>query len=328
MLSLSKHDYAVVITGAAGFLGSHLCDAYLNAGARVTGIDSLATSSGENLAHLRDNPRFRFIQANIATDEVKVEGDIDLILHFASPASPIDYARDPVGTLNVNGPGTERCCKLARDYGARMIFASTSEIYGDPLVHPQPEAYWGNVNSIGERSCYDEGKRFGEAMLFAYRRLYSVDARLVRIFNTYGPRMRADDGRVVPTFILQALRGEPLTVFGDGSQTRSLCYVDDLIEGITRFAAMDHPPHTVVNLGSEHEVTVNDIAEAVARYCGVTLRTEHRPLPPDDPTRRRPDLSRARSMLQWEPRTALEDGMRATISWFRSNAQQKETARL
>jgi dTDP-glucose 4,6-dehydratase len=317
-----------LITGAAGFLGSHLCDAYLRAGANVVGVDSLATSNGENLAHLRDNGDFRFIRADITSEDFDPDVPLDLILHFASPASPIDYARDPIGTLNVNGPGTERCCKLARERGARVIFASTSEIYGDPLVHPQPEAYWGNVNSFGERSCYDEGKRFGEAIVFAYRRVHGIDARLVRIFNTYGPRMRADDGRVVPTFILQALRGEPLSVFGDGSQTRSLCYVDDLIDGIMRFAEIDDPPYPVVNLGSEHEVTVNDIAAAIAQYCGVALRTENRRLPPDDPSRRRPDLSRARSMLQWEPRTPLEEGMRATISWFRSRAEQKETASL
>lgn len=318
----------VLITGASGFIGSHLADAFVRLGGTVVGMDSFATSNGENLTHLAEEPNFRFIAADVTRELPRIGTKLDLVLHFASPASPVDYARAPIATLNVNGPGTENCCRLALEHGARMIFASTSEIYGDPLVHPQPETYWGNVNTIGERSCYDEGKRFGEAMVAAYRRVHGLDARLVRIFNTYGPRMRQDDGRVVPTFIKQALRGEPLTVFGDGRQTRSLCYVDDLVEAIVRFARMDQPPYTVVNLGSEHEVDVNEIARAVAEFCGVPLRVEHRPLPPDDPTRRRPDLSRARAMLDWEPRTSLKDGMQATIAWFRSHTHQKETAGL
>ncbi|HZZ64035.1 MAG TPA: NAD-dependent epimerase/dehydratase family protein [Candidatus Baltobacteraceae bacterium] len=312
----------VLITGAAGFLGSHLAQAYVNEGHRVTGIDNLRTSDGRNIAGLSGNSNFRFVEDDVC-EGLRTSGVTpELILHFASPASPVDYAKDPVGTLRVNGYGTEHCCKLALASGARMIFASTSEIYGDPLVHPQPETYWGNVNSVGERSCYDEGKRFGEAMVRAYRRQHGVDARIVRIFNTYGPRMRADDGRVVPTFIQQALSNGSLTVFGDGRQTRSLCYVDDLVLGIRSFAQLDAPPYDIVNLGSEFEAQVNDIAEIIARLCEVSLRVEHRPLPSDDPSRRRPDLTRARAMLGWEPRTELEDGLRTTITWFKNNAER------
>jgi len=315
----------VLITGVAGFLGSHLADAYLRDGANVIGVDNLSTSNGENIAHLSNEHKFRFIQDDVCEGVRRVDGSLDLILHFASPASPIDYAREPVATLNVNGPGAERCCKLALAYGARLVYASTSEVYGDPLVHPQPEEYWGNVNPIGARSCYDEGKRFGEAMIAAYRTSQRIDARIVRIFNTYGPRMRSDDGRVVPTFIEKALNGEPLTIFGDGTQTRSLCYVDDLIDGIMRFAHMVQPSHNVVNLGSEFEIDVNEIARTIARLCDVPLHVENRPLPPDDPARRRPDLTRAREMLRWEPRTLLESGMRETIDWFRSHKKEALT---
>lgn len=309
----------VLIAGVAGFIGSHLADAYLREGVAVVGIDNLSTSTGENIAHLQQEPRFRFLQADLCEGITDVGAAPDLILHFASPASPLDYARDPVATLGVNGQGTEHCCKLALAHGARLVYASTSEIYGDPLVHPQPERYWGNVNSIGVRSCYDEGKRYGEAMVTAYRRMHGLDARIVRIFNTYGPRMRAHDGRVVPTFVMQALAGTPLTIFGDGMQTRCLCYIDDLVEGIVRFARLPQAAEDVVNLGSEHEVTVNDIAETIARLCGVTLSTERRPLPQDDPVRRRPDLTRARALLAWEPHTSLERGMQKTIAWFRAH---------
>ncbi len=316
----------VLITGVAGFLGSHLADAYLQRGDNVVGVDDLSTSTGENIAHLQPEPRFDFIQADLCEGITRIERPPDLILHFASPASPQDYARAPIATLNVNGSGTERCCKLALANGARLIYASTSEVYGDPLVHPQPERYRGNVNSLGPRSCYDEGKRFGEAMIAAYRRTHGLDARIARIFNTYGPRMRAGDGRVVPAFIKQALEGTPLTVFGDGTQTRSLCFVDDLVEGITALAALERPAHEVVNLGSEFEVDVNEIARTIARLCGVTLTVEQCPLPPDDPVRRRPDLARARAMLGWEPQTPLETGMRKTIEWFRAqHAFEKET---
>lgn len=319
----------VLITGVAGFLGSHLAQAYLREGHTVIGIDSLVTSDGRNIAAFSGNPNFSFVQDDVCEGVRTPREKPDLILHFASPASPIDYANDPIGTLRVNGYGTEHCCKLALSNGARLLFASTSEIYGDPLVHPQPENYWGNVNSIGERSCYDEGKRFGEAIVTAYRRKYGIDARIVRIFNTYGPRMRADDGRVVPTFIQQALAGGALSVFGDGRQTRSLCYVDDLVQGIRRFAEIDSPQFSIVNLGSEFEVQVNEIAEIIARLCEVPLRVDHRALPADDPARRRPDLTRARAMLGWEPRTELEDGLRTTITWFRNNANRtKEAATL
>lgn len=308
----------VVITGGAGFLGSHLADAYARRGDCVTVVDNLATSDGSNIAHLRDVAGFAFVEADLCVEFPALALRPDLILHFASAASPIDYAKAPLETLAVNGPGTHRCCKAALAYGARFLFASTSEIYGEPHVHPQPETYWGNVNSVGARSCYDEGKRFGEAVVAAYRREHGLDARMVRIFNTYGPRMRADDGRVIPTFVNQALAGEPLTVFGDGSQTRSLCYVDDLVEGIQRFADLPAPSDFVVNIGSEREVPVGDIAGIVAKLCGVDLRVINRPLPSDDPSRRRPDLSRARKLLQWEPRTPLETGLNHTIDWFRS----------
>jgi nucleoside-diphosphate-sugar epimerase len=310
----------VLITGVAGFLGSHLADAFLREGATVTGIDNMSTSSGENIAHLQNEARFRVIKEDVCEGIRQIGPSPQLILHFASPASPVDYARDPVGTLNVNGSGTERCCKLALAHCARLVYASTSEVYGDPLVHPQPETYWGNVNPVGARSCYDEGKRFGEAMVRAYRNRHRIDARIVRIFNTYGPRMRADDGRVVPTFIKQAMRGEALTVFGSGTQTRSLCYVDDLIEGIVRYSRIDDPAYDVLNLGSEQEIDVNEIARIVADLCGVELRTQNRPLPPDDPARRRPDLTRARAMLHWDPPTTLEKGLSETIAWFRSYA--------
>ncbi len=306
----------VLITGGAGFLGSHLARAYIDGGHSVTAIDNFATSSAENIAALRLQRRFTFVEADVTKPLPELSAAPDLILHFASPASPFDYAKDPLGTLAVNGPATAALCERARTHNARLLYASTSEIYGDPLVHPQPESYFGNVNSFGMRSCYDEGKRYGEAVIASYRSLYNLDARIVRIFNTYGPRMRSHDGRVVPTFIMQALAGEPLTVFGDGKQTRSLCYVDDLIEGIMRFAALDDPPYAVVNLGNDAELTVNDIAATIARLCGVELRTEHRDLPPDDPSRRRPDLTRAREMLAWQPKTTLEDGLRATIDWF------------
>jgi dTDP-glucose 4,6-dehydratase len=317
----------VLITGAAGFLGSHLADAYVAAGHAVTGVDNLVTSDGSNLEHLRGEPNFQFELADVSQGLPESISRPDLILHFASPASPIDYADLPLQTLAVNARGTEHCCEAARRAKARLVFASTSEIYGDPLVHPQPESYWGNVNSFGPRSCYDEGKRYGEAVVATYRRMYGVDARAVRIFNTYGPRMRAHDGRVVPAFIMQALEGRPLTVFGDGNQTRSLCYVADLVEGIRRFAALDSPVYPVVNLGSDGETTVNEIAESIARLSGVPLVRAYRPLPADDPSRRRPDLSRAHEMLGWSANVPLETGMRDTIDWFRSHVPlQKETA--
>ncbi|MBV9438618.1 MAG: GDP-mannose 4,6-dehydratase, partial [Candidatus Eremiobacteraeota bacterium] len=242
----------------------------------------------------------------------------DLILHFASPASPVDYGARPLETLAVNSKGTEACLVAAERFGARFVFASTSESYGDPQVHPQPETYWGNVNPVGPRSCYDEAKRFGEALSMAWERRRSVDARIVRIFNTYGPRMRLDDGRVVPTFVAQALAGEPLTIHGDGSQTRSFCYIDDLVEGIVRVAASERTRGEIVNLGNPVERTIREFAQAVARCAGVPLRTTEQPLPLDDPSRRRPDITRARSWLAWEPAIELDDGLRRTIASFRA----------
>jgi len=261
--------------------------------------------------------RFTFIEADVSAG-VPDTSPADALLHFASPASPKDYAERPLETLRVNSRGTEACCEFAVRCGARLVFASTSEIYGNPLEHPQRETYWGNVNSIGERSCYDEGKRYGEAVVSAYRRVHGLDGRIVRIFNTYGPRMRLNDGRVVPNFVRQALSGEPLTIYGNGEQTRSLCYVDDLVEGVLRLAEIENPRYLVVNLGNDREVTVYEIAETIARLCGVQLRVVNEPLPPDDPARRRPDISRAREVLGWTPRVSLDDGMRDTIDWFKN----------
>jgi dTDP-glucose 4,6-dehydratase len=258
------------------------------------------------------------------SEELPDVNGLDAVLHFASPASPKDYDALRLETLAVNSRGTEACCRLALQNNARLVFASTSEVYGDPLEHPQRESYWGNVNSIGERACYDEAKRYGEAAVMAYRHARGLDGRVVRIFNTYGPRMRPRDGRVVPTFIDQALRGDALTIYGTGEQTRSLCYVDDLVEGILRFAQIDRPPHAVVNLGNDEEVTVRAIAEIVARLCAVPLNVVHAPLPPDDPTRRRPDLARAGEMLNWRPQISMEDGLARTIAWFKSTQRTEE----
>ncbi|HET9028691.1 MAG TPA: NAD-dependent epimerase/dehydratase family protein [Candidatus Aquilonibacter sp.] len=306
-----------LVTGAAGFLGSHLCDALLREGHTVTGVDDLSTGAICNVAPFMDDDRFHFIDADVSEGVPAMER-VDAIFHFASAASPIDYAERPLATLRVNSRGTEHCCELAREHGARLIYASTSETYGDPLVHPQREEYFGNVNSIGPRSCYDEAKRYGEAVVAAYRRTERLDGRMVRIFNTYGPRMRRHDGRVVPTFIDEALTGKPLSVFGDGSQTRSLCYVDDLIEAILRFMAVDDPAHWVVNIGNDEEVTVLEIARTIADLCGVPLRLRHLPLPENDPRQRRPDLTRAQAILKWRARTPMREGLLRTIDWFRS----------
>lgn len=305
-----------LVTGAAGFLGSHLCAALLREGHRVIGADNLMTGDISNLSTMLDDDRFRFVEADVA-DELPALEHVDTIFHFASPASPIDYAERPLSTLRVNSRGTERCCELAVRHGARVIYASTSEIYGDPLEHPQREEYFGNVNSLGPRSCYDEAKRYGEAVIAAYRRTEALDGRMVRIFNTYGPRMRRDDGRVVPTFISEALAGIPLTIFGDGSQTRSLCYVDDLIEAILRFTTIDNPAYWVVNIGNDEEVSVLEIARTISELCGVPLRVAHQPLPENDPRQRRPDLTRARSLLKWRAQTPMSEGLARTIAWFR-----------
>jgi dTDP-glucose 4,6-dehydratase len=311
----------MLITGAAGFLGSHLCDRLLAAGHDVLGMDNFITGSRENIAHLAGNPAFRFIEHNVTTD-VDVDGPLDGVFHFASPASPIDYLEHPIPTLKVGSLGTHKTLGLAKAKGARYLLASTSEVYGDPLVHPQPESYWGNVNPIGPRGVYDEAKHFSQALTMAYHRHHGVDTRIVRIFNTYGPRMRPADGRVVSNFIVQALRGEPLTVYGDGSQTRSFCYVDDEVEGIFRLFFSDHVEP--VNIGNPTEFTVRELAEKVIELTGSTSPIHRQPLPQDDPRVRRPDITRARAVLAWEPAVALEDGLHRTIPYFRTLVVERD----
>jgi dTDP-glucose 4,6-dehydratase len=305
----------VLITGAAGFLGSHLTDRFLADGHEVVGLDNFITGSPDNIAHLIGNTRFEFVQHNIST-YTYVAGKLDGVLHFASPASPIDYLEHPIATLKVGALGTHNALGLAKAKNARFFLASTSEVYGDPLVHPQPESYWGNVNPIGPRGVYDEAKRFGEAMTMAYNRAHSVDTRIVRIFNTYGPRMRPRDGRVVSNFIVQALAGEPITIYGDGLQTRSFCYVEDEIEGIYRlFMRGDNEP---TNIGNPNEFTVRQLAELVVDLTGTKSEIVYKPLPQDDPKVRQPDISRARKMLGWEPKVELRDGVSRTIEYFRA----------
>jgi dTDP-glucose 4,6-dehydratase len=304
----------VLITGGAGFLGSHLSDRFLADGHHVVGVDDFLTGSPANVAHLADDPRYQLIEQDVCKP-LALGGVFDGVLHFASPASPVDYDAFPLATLDVNSIGTRNALELARARGARFLMASTSEVYGDPTVHPQPERYWGNVNPIGPRSVYDEGKRFSEALTMAYHRTHGVDTRIVRIFNTYGPRMRPHDGRVVSTFIVQALRGEPLTLFGDGSQTRSFCYVDDLVEGIYRlFHGGDENP---TNIGNPGEFTVREIAEMVIALTASDSTIVERPLPIDDPKQRRPDLTRAHAILGWNPKVPLGEGLLRTIAHFR-----------
>jgi dTDP-glucose 4,6-dehydratase len=305
----------VVVTGGAGFLGSHLCTRLLAEGARVTTIDNLVTGRAENIEHLIGADGFRLVKYDV-TDFLHVPGTVDAILHFASPASPVDYLELPIQTLKVGALGTHKALGLARATGARFLLASTSEVYGDPQVHPQPETYWGHVNPIGPRGVYDEAKRFAEAMTYAYHRSHQVDVRVVRIFNTYGPRMRLDDGRAVPTFIGQALRNEPITLHGDGSQTRSLCYVDDLVEGILRLLLSGYVEP--VNLGNPHEVTVRQLAELIREVAGSDAELRMTPRPVDDPEVRRPDLTVAKRELGWEPTVDLRDGLERTIDWFRT----------
>jgi dTDP-glucose 4,6-dehydratase len=305
----------VLITGAAGFLGSHLTDRFLTDGHEVVGLDNFITGSPDNIAHLAGNPSFEFIQHNIST-YTYVPGPLDGVLHFASPASPIDYLEHPIPTLKVGALGTHNALGLAKAKRARFFLASTSEVYGDPLVHPQTEDYWGNVNPIGPRGVYDEAKRFAEAMTMAYHRFHHMDTRIVRIFNTYGPRMRPHDGRVVSNLIVQALRGEPLTIYGNGSQTRSFCYVSDEVEGLYRlFMRGDNMP---TNIGNPDEYTVKQLAEMVAELTGTTAPIQYRELPVDDPKVRRPDITRARQMLDWSPKVALREGLMRTIEYFRS----------
>jgi dTDP-glucose 4,6-dehydratase len=303
-----------VVTGGAGFLGSHLTDRLLREGHRVIAIDNLITGNVANIEHLAGNKDYKFIHHDV-TDFIYIPGKVDFVWHFASPASPIDYLRIPIPTLKVGSLGTHNTLGLAKDKGAAYILASTSECYGDPLIHPQTEDYWGNVNPIGPRGVYDEAKRFAEAITMAYHRYHGMNTHIVRIFNTYGPRMRLDDGRVVPAFIGQALTGKPLTIFGDGSQTRSFCYVSDLIDGIFRLMMSDF--HEPVNIGNPREMTIRQFAEEILRITGANCPIEQKPLPVDDPKVRQPDISRAKKVLGWEPKVDFDKGIRETIEFFR-----------
>ncbi|MCU0788746.1 MAG: SDR family oxidoreductase [Verrucomicrobia bacterium] len=304
-----------VITGAAGFLGSHLTDLLLKRGHRVIGIDNLVTGSVDNISHLAGNRSFRFIEQDV-TEFLFIDSPVDYVWHFASPASPVDYLELPIQTLKVGSLGTHKALGLAKAKGARFLLASTSEVYGDPLVHPQPEEYWGNVNIVGPRGCYDEAKRFAEAITLAYHREHGVATRIVRIFNTYGPRMRLHDGRVVPAFVSQALKNKPITVFGKGLQTRSFCYVSDLIEGIYRLMLGDYS--LPVNIGNPREMTMLEFAEAIIRATGSRSRIVHRPLPQDDPRQRKPDITKAQQLLQWKPVVPLRKGLSQTIAYFQT----------
>lgn len=311
---MSKGQQKVsVVTGGAGFLGSHLTDRLLAEGHRVIAIDNLITGNVANIEHLAGNPNYHFIHHNV-TEYIFLPGRVDYVWHFASPASPIDYLEHPIPTLKVGALGTHNSLGLAREKGAAFLLASTSECYGDPLIHPQREDYWGNVNPIGPRGVYDEAKRFAEAMTMAYHRYHKMDTKIVRIFNTYGPRMRLRDGRVVPAFIGQALTNQPLTVFGDGSQTRSFCYVSDLIDGIYRLMMSSY--HEPVNIGNPREMTIREFAEHILKITNSPSKIEYKPLPVDDPRVRQPDISLARKILGWEPRVTFEDGIRKTIEFF------------
>lgn len=303
----------ILVTGGAGFLGSHLCDALLAAGHSVVCADNLLTGSRDNIAHLRGEPRFEFREQDVCRPFDP--GRVDYIFHFASPASPEDYLKHAIETLQVGSVGTMNCLELAKKYGAKFMLASTSECYGDPLEHPQKETYWGNVNPVGMRSCYDESKRYAEALAMAYHRVHGVRTNIARIFNTYGPRMALNDGRVVPAFLDQALRGAPLTIFGDGSQTRSFCFVSDLVDGLIRLSNSDE--RFPVNLGNPAELTILEFAERIRRLMGSDLDLVFQPLPDDDPRKRRPDISKAKRLLEWEPKIALEDGLRETVEYFK-----------
>jgi dTDP-glucose 4,6-dehydratase len=310
----------VLITGAAGFLGSHLCERFLKEGMYVIAMDNLITGDMRNIEHLMPNPNFEFNHHDV-TKFVHIPGDLDYILHFASPASPIDYLKIPIQTLKVGAMGTHNLLGLARVKNARFIIASTSEVYGDPLVHPQTEEYWGHVNPIGPRGCYDEAKRYQEAITMAYHRYHGIETRIVRIFNTYGPRMRLNDGRVLPAFIGQALRGEDITIFGDGSQTRSFCYVDDLVEGICRLLLSDYA--LPVNIGNPSEITIKDFAEEIIKLTGTDQKVIYKDLPQDDPKQRQPDISKAREILNWEPKVSREEGLKITYEYFRNFSKER-----
>jgi dTDP-glucose 4,6-dehydratase len=311
-----------LVTGGAGFIGSHLCDRLLAEGYRVVCIDNLRTGSLENIAHLRDHPDFEYINHDVTT-YISHQGGLDEVYQFASPASPADFERIPIPILKVGALGTYNALGLSRVKGARFMLASTSEVYGDPLVHPQPEEYWGNVNPIGVRGVYDEAKRYAEAITMAYHRHHGVDTRIARIFNTYGPRMRPDDGRMVPNFIQQALFEEPLTIYGDGSQTRSVQYVDDLVEGL--FRLMRSKETRPVNIGNPHEYTVREVAKLILKLSGGSSGISYKPLPEDDPKQRCPNISRAREVLDWEPRVSAEDGLKLTFEWFAEREAERWT---
>ena len=307
-----------VVSGAAGFIGSHLCDRLIERGYEVLGVDNFVTGARVNVEHLRHEARFRLIEHDVS-EHLEVEGPVDLVLHLASPASPIDFPAMPIKIVKVGTLGTHNLLGLAMAKGARFLLASTSEVYGDPLVHPQPESYWGNVNPIGPRGCYDEAKRCAEAFTMAYHRAHQLDTRIVRIFNCHGPRMRTDDGRVVPNYFTQALRGEPMTVFGDGGQTRSLCYVDDLVEGL--LAVLEGPDSMPFNIGAPDEITMLELAQLIRKISCSQSEIVFRPLPQDDPKQRRPDITRAKEILGWQPRTTMEDGLRRTLEYFRTALQ-------
>jgi len=309
-----------LITGAAGFLGSHLCDRFINEGHHVIAMDNLITGNIKNIEHHFSNKDFEFIEHDV-TKRIEITGKLDYILHFASPASPIDYLKIPIQTLKVGALGTHNCLGLAKAKKARMLVASTSEVYGDPLVHPQNEDYWGNVNPVGPRGVYDEAKRYMEAITMAYHSFHGVDTRIVRIFNTYGPRMRLNDGRALPAFIGQALRGEDLTVFGDGSQTRSFCFVNDLVEGIYRLLMSDY--YMPVNVGNPDEISLKDFAEEILVLTGNKVKIIYKPLPVDDPKQRQPDITRAKELLGWQPTISRKDGLKITYEYFRSLAPEE-----
>lgn len=309
----------VLITGEAGFLGSHLCDKFISEGFRVIGMDNLITGDIRNIEHLFKNKDFEFYNHDV-TKFIHVPGKLDYILHFASPASPIDYLKIPIQTLKVGSLGTHNCLGLAKEKGARILIASTSEIYGDPLVHPQSEDYYGNVSTIGPRGVYDEAKRFQESLTMAYHRFHGLETRIVRIFNTYGPRMRLNDGRVIPAFIGQALRGEHLSVFGDGLQTRSFCYVDDQVEGIYRLLFSEYVEP--VNIGNPDELTIKDFAEEIIKLTGTNQKIVYRELPKDDPLQRQPDITRAKEILGWEPKVSREEGMKITYNYFKNLSKE------
>lgn len=302
-----------LITGGAGFLGSHLCDAMISQGWEITCVDNLLTGATENVRHLEKNPQFQFLRQDVS-ESLAFEHAVDAVLHFASPASPDDYLKFPIETLKIGSLGTFHALELARKNRARFLMASTSECYGDPEVSPQPESYWGHVNSVGPRSVYDEAKRFSEAATMGYHRKHGVDTGIVRIFNTYGPRMRLNDGRALPNFLFQALSGQPLTVYGDGKQTRSFCYVSDLIEGILRL--LDSNEHMPVNIGNPHEITIMEFANRIRVITGDRVEIVHRPLPQDDPKRRQPDITKAKKLLNWEPKVSLEQGLQLTLEYF------------